>query len=235
MPTQDDRIHLGPNQLDRRTYTKLTAAEKRLGRPLTVVQGSYSNGVSQSAGTHDGGGALDLSTRGLDRADIWAALTALRQSGLIAWHRPAIRGLWADHIHALDYGNPRLSPAAARQVKAYEAGRDGLATNGPDTGPSVHIPKTPPTSRRKPAAQAAHNITHGQPAARIRRPRVRQITTAAIAAISRAHKHSPAAQQAAHNITAGRPIARTLDPRTRKIMRQMADWARSNGHKVGPL
>src|SRR5690606_23408984 len=48
------------------------------------------------------------------------------------------------HVHAIDYGNPELSPAARRQVTAWEQGRNGLASNGPDDGPRVKIPKAPP-------------------------------------------------------------------------------------------
>jgi hypothetical protein len=47
--------------LNNRTVAMLTDVESRLGYDLTVLQGSYNaGGVSQSAGTHDGGGAVDL-------------------------------------------------------------------------------------------------------------------------------------------------------------------------------
>jgi len=57
-----------------------------------ITQGSYSSGVSASFGTHDGGGAVDLSVlrRGTYTIlwdDINALLHALRAAGFAAWLR----------------------------------------------------------------------------------------------------------------------------------------------------
>lgn len=133
--------------LDDRTLAKLRHAEARLGFTFTVVQGSYRSGegAAASAGTHDRGGVIDLRTWNLP-ADIAPerAVRVLRESGLIAWYRTQAQG-FDPHIHAIDYGNPDLAPAAAGQVKAWEQGYNGLASYGPDDGPRVAVPKNPPT------------------------------------------------------------------------------------------
>lgn len=118
-------------RVDEITHQALLAAEKELGYELTIVQGSYNGGkVSASAGTHDGGGVVDLAPWDAERK-----VRVLRSIGFAAWHRPKIEGLWGSHIHAVLIGNRRLSDSANRQVQAYLAGRNGLANNGPDDGP----------------------------------------------------------------------------------------------------
>lgn len=126
----DDRYDLTTHdgkKVDRYTDYNLRLAEQRLGYPLTIVQGSYHKGVSASAGTHDGGGVVDLLPWDWD-----TKVRVLREVGFAAWHRPAIKGLWAEHIHAVLIGNERLAPLAAQQVMAYRNGRDGLKSNRPD-------------------------------------------------------------------------------------------------------
>lgn len=117
--------------VDAITDAALSAAERRLGKKVSVVQGSYNAGkVAASAGTHDLGGVVDLMPWEWE-----TTVPALRAVGFAAWYRPAIPGLWSAHIHAvlIDHGN--LAPSAARQVQAYLARRDGLKGNGPDTDP----------------------------------------------------------------------------------------------------
>lgn len=117
--------------LDQLTNYALYAVEHRLGYDpgsLTVLQGSYNAGaVTASGGTHDGGGAVDLSP-----ADWPGKVHALRAVGFAAWHRPAIPGLWGEHVHAVLIGNVKLSPAAKAQVEDYRTHRNGLANHGPD-------------------------------------------------------------------------------------------------------
>ena len=135
-----------PLVVDDRTLATLRAAQAALGFEFTIVQGSYraGSGAAASAGTHDGGGVIDLRTWNLPaHISPQEAVRALRLAGLIAWYRTNAQG-FDPHIHAIDYGNPRLAPSAARQVAAYEAGRNGLASNGPDDGPRVTIPQNPP-------------------------------------------------------------------------------------------
>lgn len=117
--------------LDALTEGALVRAEKILGRRIAITQGSYNaGGVSASAGTHDGGGVVDVPAGGHDEV-----VTALRAVGFAAWYRPAIPNLWPAHIHAVLIGHGRLAPSAARQVQAYLARRDGLASNRVDTDP----------------------------------------------------------------------------------------------------
>jgi hypothetical protein len=137
-------------RVDEITHQALLAAEKILGYELTITQGSYNTGkVSASAGTHDGGGVVDLARFDADRK-----VRVLRSIGFAAWRRRAIPGLWPEHVHAVLIGNRRLSDSAARQVQAYLAGRNGLANNGPDDGPREFVshrfvwpPPTPALTR----------------------------------------------------------------------------------------
>lgn len=115
------------------TRAALETTAKRLGYDLTLHQGSYNAGaVTASAGTHDGGGAVDLAPWDHERK-----VTELRRTGFAAWYRPELRRAdgtraWGAHIHAVLIGNRRLSAGAADQVRAYLDGRDGLAGDGPD-------------------------------------------------------------------------------------------------------
>lgn len=103
-----------------------------------VTQGSYNRGgVAASAGTHDGGGVVDMRVTGLTASQRGALLRALRQAGFAAWVRQPPTFSW--HIHAVAIGDPDLSRSAKNQVTAYFRGRDGLAGNRPDPhgGPVV--------------------------------------------------------------------------------------------------
>jgi hypothetical protein len=122
--------------LNKRTADMLHRAEQRLGYGLTVTQGSYNRGgVVQSAGTHDGGGALDLSVRNL--RNINEVVKTLREVGFAAWHRLPSQGPWVEHIHAIAIGDPELSSGAASQVRYYKDGLNGLANHARDDGPRL--------------------------------------------------------------------------------------------------
>jgi hypothetical protein len=126
-----DRTTYDGNTVDWLTRAALEATAKRLGYDLTITQGSYNaGGVTASAGTHDGGGVVDLADWHWEEK-----VRELRRTGFAAWYRPAIAGLWPAHIHAVLQGNAKLAPAAKAQVAEYQAGRDGLASRGPDNGP----------------------------------------------------------------------------------------------------
>lgn len=129
-PMADDRYDKtthGGKTVDKWTKAALQAAEAKLGYDLTVVQGSYNKGVGASAGTHDGGGVVDLLAW-----DHVRKVRALREVGFAAWYRPTIKGLWNEHIHAVLIGNEKAADSAKRQVVAYRAHRDGLAGNKAD-------------------------------------------------------------------------------------------------------
>lgn len=123
-----DIVWFRNKKMDRKTRAALVAAERKLGYQLTVVQGSYNaGGVKASAGTHDGGGVVDLTAHDWQRK-----VTVLRSIGWAAWYRPERPGVWAPHIHAVLVDHGRLSSGAQDQVEEYLAGYDGLAGSGRD-------------------------------------------------------------------------------------------------------
>jgi hypothetical protein len=102
---------------------------------IRIYQGCWNaGGVSASAGTHDGGGAIDT-----DRYDSDKELTVIREGGWAAWGRGNDKyGDGMDpHNHWICNGCPDLSSGAEDQVDDYHAGRNGLANNGKDPGPDV--------------------------------------------------------------------------------------------------
>lgn len=122
----------GRTNVDALTIACIERAEKIGGHQFVVTQGSYQNTVAASAGTHDGGGAVDLRWCGHARC-----IKALRMVGMAAWHRTPAQGPWPDHIHAVVIDHPKLAASAARQVTSYRDGRNGLASNGKDDGPRL--------------------------------------------------------------------------------------------------
>lgn len=98
---------------------------------VTITQGEYSNG-SLSAGTHTGGGVIDIAAGPGD----YGMVAALRAAGFAAWLRTPAEG-FAYHIHAVLMNHPDLSPAARSQVASYLSGGNGLANGGPDTGGGI--------------------------------------------------------------------------------------------------
>ncbi|EHR61628.1 hypothetical protein SaccyDRAFT_2782 [Saccharomonospora cyanea NA-134] len=121
-----------------RTVAMLDEATRLSRIPLVVEQGSYSPGNDPtSAGTHDGGGAVDLDAEALTRAQRTALVTALRRVGFAAWLRSPSQGDWPWHVHAIAVNDTDLSTPAQKQVGMYYLGRNGLANNGPDDGPQV--------------------------------------------------------------------------------------------------
>lgn len=157
LPPPDDysRVQDGWAVLNQRTRFMLDHAQRlyaaQTGRRyarFSIAQGSYNPGaVSASFGTHDGGGAVDISVRD---PQTWAVLTdeldnmiyALRAAGFAAWVR-AEGSLYPQspiHIHAIAVGDRDLSPAAWEQVYGpggYLAGYDGLPADygGPHADP----------------------------------------------------------------------------------------------------
>ncbi|MEV6110500.1 peptidoglycan-binding protein [Streptomyces sp. NPDC051940] len=131
-----ERVRFGSVTMNRRSICMLKEAERIGGFKLRLVQGSYTDGVKASAGTHSGGGAMDVSVRGLTQAQIAHRVRSLRKAGWAAWYRtaPPFSG---PHIHAIAVGDPELAEIAARQVADYKQGRNGLKGHGPDNGPRV--------------------------------------------------------------------------------------------------
>lgn len=172
MPKPYDLTTYDGNRVDELTKAALEATAKRLGYDLTITQGSYNaGGVAASAGTHDGGGVVDLVAY-----DYARKVLELRRTGFAAWYRPAIAGLWPAHIHAVLIGNAKLSSGARAQVAEYLAGYDGLKGDGRDQGPRQFLrnrftwPKAAPAPKAsritKARALLAAAAAHTQHAAR---------------------------------------------------------------------
>lgn len=125
----------GRTNVDALTIHVIETAEKAAGHPFVVTQGSYQSSVKASAGTHDLGGVVDLRWCGHDEC-----IAHLRRAGLVAWHRTPAQSDWPHHVHGIVRGHPLLSASAARQVRDWEAGLNGLASRGRDDGPNVKIP-----------------------------------------------------------------------------------------------
>ncbi|MEZ4669550.1 MAG: SH3 domain-containing protein [Anaerolineae bacterium] len=126
-----DQIVIGYGTLNLRTVAMLDHAQELLyaAGGITrfrsgVMQGSYNpGGVSASFGTHDGGGAVDLSVRELGTyailtQEIPLMLRALRLAGFAAYLRDTDELYPGSpiHIHAVAVGDAELSPAARDQL-----------------------------------------------------------------------------------------------------------------------
>lgn len=114
--------------INKRTQAMVDMVEYRLGFNLTMVQGSYNTATSASAGTHDGGGVIDMRTWDLTETRRNQALAVARQVGFYAWYRTAAQG-FDPHMHWVAKGDAQLSPAAKQQAKDAEAGYNGLASH----------------------------------------------------------------------------------------------------------
>ena len=104
---------------------------------LAISQGSYTGGaLAASFGTHDGGGAVDLSVRSpvdwsVQTEEIEPMLRALRIAGFAAWLREEDELYPGSviHIHAIAIGDAELSEAARAQIDGtfgYLRGYNGL-------------------------------------------------------------------------------------------------------------
>jgi len=124
--------------VNERTRAMLKTVEALLGRQLALEQGSYNpGGDPTSAGTHDGGGVVDVSVSGMTATTQTTVVRRLRQVGFAAWRRTPSQGDWDYHIHAVAVSDTDMSPQAQHQVGDYYLGQNGLANRGPDDGPQV--------------------------------------------------------------------------------------------------
>lgn len=124
---------------DARTAAMLTEVAKRCRATITPVQGSYSHGAL-SAGTHSGGGAVDVHVIGYSSADILQIVHVMREVGFAAWWRRSPEWTGAQHIHGIAVGCKDLDPSAAAQVVSLRNGHNGLAGNGKDRHADMHLP-----------------------------------------------------------------------------------------------
>lgn len=141
-PSEDySLVEINGMLINQRTYEMLQNAQILYGGELQLTsyhltQGSYSNAVSASFGTHNGGGAVDLSviqygTYKVLFDDIEPLIHALRIAGFAAWLRD-FDELYPGspvHIHAIAIGDRDLSEAAKDQLDGtygYFRGYNGL-------------------------------------------------------------------------------------------------------------
>jgi hypothetical protein len=128
-----DKVKVGtysdgsPMLLNKRTAAALDVVHERLGYELTIAQGSYHKTTTASAGTHDGGGAVDLAPFEADKK-----VHAMRAVGFAAWHRLPSQGDWPEHVHGILRGDQEMSPQAAAQIVSFDDHRNGLANNDVD-------------------------------------------------------------------------------------------------------
>lgn len=121
-----------------RTVAMMKEAFRLAGVTPAVEQGSYSPDVDPtSAGTHDGGGAVDLDAEDITSTQVTRVVRSLRQVGFAAWRRTPAQGNWPLHIHAVAVNDTDLHVTAQDQVGDYYLGRNGLANHAPDDGPQV--------------------------------------------------------------------------------------------------
>ena len=149
-PEDYTRVEINGQTLNQRTLAMLTHAQELYGGELeltghAITQGSYTDAVDASFGTHSGGGAVDLSVlrRGTYTVlwdDLEPLIRALRAAGFAAWVREygELHPDSAIHIHAIAIGDQELSPAAAEQLtgeSGYFRGFSGLPVDmyGPPT------------------------------------------------------------------------------------------------------
>jgi hypothetical protein len=138
MPDPYERITFRGKTVNRRTAAMLSVMEQRLGYELTLVQGSYNaGGVAASAGTHDGGGAVDLAP-----FDWRNKCHVGREVGFDIWHRLPSQGPWSEHNHGIAAGDREASSGAKVQETEYNEGLDGLADHAHD--PFPFHPSRPP-------------------------------------------------------------------------------------------
>lgn len=133
-------------KFDPRTARMVDELTRTFGE-FRIVQGSYSEG-GNSAGTHTGGGAIDVSDTGMGATQIARFVSTARRQGWAMWRRPDRAGVWDSHFHgiAIQPGGKGdrgvLSDAAYKQVVEYYNGYDGLAGDGRDPHAGLGIAPT---------------------------------------------------------------------------------------------
>lgn len=117
------------------------------GFQFSFSQGSYSSNVAASAGTHDGGGAVDIRTSVVnnEKKKVDTMVVALRKAGFAAWSRGRVADSFENskHIHAIAIGDTQASTGAKNQVASFKRGRNGLKDDGVD--PDAYLGRATPT------------------------------------------------------------------------------------------
>lgn len=103
-----------------------------------LTQGGYNKGgVAASAGTHDGGGVIDVPAPTNRQLIVW------RRMGWEMQRRTRSQGFSSDHGHGVLKGCPHRSRGANYQASEWNRGRNGLRGRGPITGPGEKGKATP--------------------------------------------------------------------------------------------
>ncbi|ADD40195.1 hypothetical protein [Stackebrandtia nassauensis] len=127
----------GGERTNTRTVEMLTKADELFSAEIGLTQGSYTNSNPGSAGTHDGGGVIDIGVNSLGETERWELVKALRTVGFAAWLRTPDQG-FDYHIHAVGVADPDLSSSAQAQVHDYYVGKNGLANHDADNTPDEY-------------------------------------------------------------------------------------------------
>ena len=112
------RVRRDNGWIDAAMNSALNIAQGKSGVPIRVTQGSWSNRVAASAGTHTGTQVADLV---VSNGRWEEAVNALRAQGYAAWFRN-----WPGNLHIHVVG-PGATGKAAAQYQDYLRGGDGLA------------------------------------------------------------------------------------------------------------
>ena len=152
------RVSVGDGMvINQRTYDMLAYAQTLFSGThnfiKSITQGSYNPGVAASFGTHDGGGAVDISVRDPNTFAVLTdqlqpMVTALREAGFAAWVREENELSQGSpiHIHMIAVGDKEMSAAARRQIdgkEGYFRGFNGLPVDPPAPdkwGPPIVCP-----------------------------------------------------------------------------------------------
>jgi hypothetical protein len=158
-PTEDyTRVLVNGQWINKRTLDMLQYAAELYGGNIditgfAITQGSYTNEVPESFGTHAGGGVVDISVIARVRFEILydeipPLISALRVAGFAAWLREVDElGPGSPiHIHAVAIGDDELSYIAQEQLigpfgyfRGYNGliPEDGIPINDPHNGPII--------------------------------------------------------------------------------------------------
>lgn len=152
-PNDYTLVHVSGFLLNRRTAAMLEHAAELYDGEIdllgsAITQGSYTDSVSASFGTHSGGGAVDLSvmragTYTVLYDEIEPLIQSLRTAGFAAWLRDfdEVEPGSPIHIHAIAIGDEHLSPAARDQLTGeygYFRGFNGLPQDSRPPQPDRH-------------------------------------------------------------------------------------------------
>jgi hypothetical protein len=106
-----------------------------VGGRLVIVQGSFNRGLSESAGTHDLAGAIDVRTWNLSASERERAMRAGRDPSIVGgaawWYRTEAQG-FDPHMHVVLLGDAPMSPQTLDQAEDYRDGLNGLANERAD-------------------------------------------------------------------------------------------------------